>query len=79
MDPDLRVFGYPNVWALGDINDVKEEKLGYLATLQAQLTGKNLAVLKKNKAAKLTAWKPYNGTKVDLIVDQGIVFGQRYT
>lgn len=63
VEPDLRVVGYPNVWALGDINDVKEEKLGYLATLQAQLTGKNLAAIKKNKAAKLTAWKPYNGTK----------------
>ncbi|GAX76024.1 hypothetical protein CEUSTIGMA_g3467.t1 [Chlamydomonas eustigma] len=61
VNPDLRVVGYPNVFALGDINDVKEEKLGYLATQQGQLTGKNLALLEKDRNAKLTAWKVNGG------------------
>jgi NADH dehydrogenase FAD-containing subunit len=28
---DLRVTGYPNVFALGDVCDVKEAKMGYYA------------------------------------------------
>ena len=39
VEPDLRVVGFPNIFALGDINDVKEEKLGYLATLQVGAGG----------------------------------------
>ena len=30
MEPSLRVVGHANVFALGDINDVKEDKLGEL-------------------------------------------------
>ncbi len=61
----LQVVGFPNVFAIGDINDVKEEKLGYLATQQGRLTGKNLVALSRNQA--LTAWTPSGGSRTMLL------------
>mmetsp|Transcript_24199 Transcript_24199/g.52882 ORF Transcript_24199/g.52882 Transcript_24199/m.52882 type:complete len:364 (+) Transcript_24199:91-1182(+) len=64
VDPSLRVQGHKNLFAIGDITDVKEVKLGYLAQLHAELTAKNItALIKKGDTAKLDAWKPNNGTE----------------
>ncbi|KAG1657550.1 hypothetical protein FOA52_005436 [Chlamydomonas sp. UWO 241] len=62
---DLRVTGYTNVFALGDVCDVKETKLAYYAGLHGVHTAANVAMLAKSgDGAKLKAWKPYGGTKV---------------
>lgn len=37
VDPFLQVEGHANVFAIGDANNVKETKLGYLATMQVSL------------------------------------------
>jgi NADH dehydrogenase FAD-containing subunit len=55
---DLRVIGIDNIFALGDINDVPEMKLGVLAGNQATLTAKNIQRLIKDPSARLTPYKP---------------------
>ncbi|XP_041995170.1 apoptosis-inducing factor homolog B-like [Salvia splendens] len=45
VDENLRVKGYKNVFAVGDITDVKEIKQGYFAQQQALVAAKNLKVL----------------------------------
>lgn len=58
VDPTtLRVVGFPNIFAIGDINDMPEAKSGYLAGLQGKHTAANLALLLKNKDAKLKTYK----------------------
>jgi NADH dehydrogenase FAD-containing subunit len=54
----LRVKGYDNVFAIGDINDVPEIKLGALAGMQADLTAKNIMKLIKNPSNALKSYKP---------------------
>ena len=52
-------------WAVGDCNDVKEVKQGYLATEQGKVMGKNLkTLLEKGDANNLVAYKPFNGMDV---------------
>lgn len=67
VTPSLRVEEFDNIFCLGDINNVKEEKLGYLAVLQAELAVKNFTALLKSKDAKLKAWVPFNGTPAAFI------------
>ncbi|XP_052186973.1 uncharacterized protein LOC127797853 [Diospyros lotus] len=45
VEPNLRVKGYNNVFAIGDITDIPEIKQGYLANAHAELTAKNLKLL----------------------------------
>ncbi len=58
VDTDLRVRGYANIFAIGDINDVPELKLGVLAGKQAALTAKNINSLIKDSSATLKPYKP---------------------
>ncbi|XP_051113643.1 uncharacterized protein LOC127239497 [Andrographis paniculata] len=45
VDENLRVKGHNNVFAIGDITDVKENKQGYLAQKHAMIAAKNLKLL----------------------------------
>ncbi|CAN6243058.1 unnamed protein product [Urochloa humidicola] len=47
VEKDLRVKGYNNVFAIGDITDIPEIKQGYLAQKHALLVAKNLKLLIK--------------------------------
>ncbi len=58
VDADLRVSGSDSVFALGDINDVPEQKMGALAGMQADLTAKNILKLLKDPEAALKPYKP---------------------
>ena len=58
VDPDLRVSGSDSIFALGDINDVPEQKLGALAGMQADLTAKNILKLLNDPEAVLKPYKP---------------------
>ena len=60
VGPDLRVEGSSNIFALGDINDVPETKLGAFAGMQAKLTVKNLLKLAKDQTASLKVYKPHS-------------------
>lgn len=63
VDPALCVLGTTNIFAIGDINDVKEVKLGYFAAAQGGLTASNLAKRIKQPNAIL---KPYGTTPVPM-------------
>ncbi|KAL8154107.1 hypothetical protein V2J09_011867 [Rumex salicifolius] len=59
VDQHLRVAGLKNVFAIGDITDLKEAKQGYLAQSHAQVTAKNLKImLKGENESKLKKYKP---------------------
>lgn len=62
MCDTLQVLGHSNIFAVGDATDVKETKLGYLASAQGQLVAKNIQALAAGKP--LTAWKPNGGFPV---------------
>ncbi|CAL5024012.1 unnamed protein product [Urochloa decumbens] len=47
VEKDLRVKGYDNIFAIGDITDIPELKQGYLAQKHALLVAKNLKLLIK--------------------------------
>ncbi|XP_037445839.1 apoptosis-inducing factor homolog B-like [Triticum urartu] len=47
VEKDLRVKGYNNIFAIGDITDIPEIKQGYLAQKHALLVAKNLKLLIK--------------------------------
>lgn len=56
------MVGHPNLFALGDVTDIQENKLAYLATKQADLTAKNVsAMVRQGRTAKLSAWIPNGG------------------
>ena len=42
MDEYFRVKGHDNIYAIGDITDVKEEKMAYLAKYHAEKVVKTL-------------------------------------
>lgn len=46
----LQVDGHENVFAVGDCNDVKERKLGMLASQQGTRTAKNILAHAEGKA-----------------------------
>ncbi|MEM6273434.1 MAG: FAD-dependent oxidoreductase [Bacteroidota bacterium] len=58
VDAYLRVPGRPNIFAIGDLNDVPEIKMGAFADKQAKLTAKNLIALLNDPNATLKAYKP---------------------
>lgn len=59
VEKDLRVKGYNNVFAVGDITDIPEIKQGYLAQKHALLVAKNLKLLiKGSPASKLATYCP---------------------
>ncbi|KAJ4754942.1 Apoptosis-inducing factor 2 [Rhynchospora pubera] len=59
VDDKLRVRGQDKIFAIGDITDVKEFKLGYLAQKHATLVAKNIKLLLKGeKESSLAPYKP---------------------
>lgn len=48
VNPDLRLVGSENVFAAGDISDVKEEKLAYRAERHAGVIAGNIRALAKD-------------------------------
>eukprot|EP00198_Chlamydomonas_reinhardtii_P013718 XP_001703055.1 type-II NADH dehydrogenase [Chlamydomonas reinhardtii] len=74
--PSLQVEGHPHMFALGDVNNVPETKLGFLAAKQAELAAASLQALARAKAAggpapKLQRWKPNGGTLAVMMVTLG--------
>ena len=71
VDQYLRVEGNPHIFAVGDVNNVPEQKLAFLAKKQAELTAKNLLAViqaeEKGKTAKLSAWWPSAGMSVQFV------------
>ncbi|KAL6511061.1 hypothetical protein OROGR_022185 [Orobanche gracilis] len=61
VDENMRVKGYKNVFAIGDITDVKEIKQGYLAQKHALIAAKNLKLLTTGrKETKMAIYKPHS-------------------
>ncbi|KAJ4720550.1 Apoptosis-inducing factor like [Melia azedarach] len=59
VDENLRVQGFKNVFAIGDITDIPEIKQGYLAQRHALLTAKNLKLLIMGRNEnKMAAYRP---------------------
>ncbi|KAJ4763401.1 Apoptosis-inducing factor [Rhynchospora pubera] len=59
VDDKLRVRGQDKIFAIGDITDVKERKLGYLAQKHATLVAKNIKLLLTGeKESSLAPYKP---------------------
>jgi NADH dehydrogenase FAD-containing subunit len=51
VDAQLRVIGHPRLFALGDVTDVPEEKLAFLAKKQGDLVAGNITTLAAAAAA----------------------------
>lgn len=61
VDENLRVKGYKNVFAIGDITDVREIKQGYIAQKHALVVAKNLKLLLSGgKENKMAIYKPHS-------------------
>ncbi|KAF7153154.1 hypothetical protein RHSIM_Rhsim01G0201600 [Rhododendron simsii] len=59
VDVNLRVEGRKNVFAIGDITDIKEIKQGYLAQQHALVAAKNLKLLiTGGNESKMATYKP---------------------
>jgi len=58
VDSTFRVIGRKDIFAIGDIADIPELKLGALALKHAALMGKNINLLITNPDAKLKSYKP---------------------
>ncbi|KAK6790341.1 hypothetical protein RDI58_014141 [Solanum bulbocastanum] len=59
VDSDLKVKGRSNVFGIGDITDIPELKLGYLAQRHAGIAAKNIRLLMKNaNDNNLNVYKP---------------------
>jgi NADH dehydrogenase FAD-containing subunit len=78
VDPQLRVVGHPRLFALGDVSDVREEKLAFLASQQGQLVAGSIAALAAAHAAggqaaadaagrRLGSWRPSRGIPVMIV------------
>lgn len=59
VDSNLAVVGQKNFYAIGDIADVGEAKLGYLALEQGKYLGKSLAKEFKGKSTKTYKRNPF--------------------
>ncbi|XP_010928693.1 uncharacterized protein [Elaeis guineensis] len=58
VDETLRVKGRSNIFAIGDITDIREIKLGYLAQKHAAVVAKNLKLLMEGgRESKLATYK----------------------
>ncbi|XP_073002389.1 uncharacterized protein [Typha latifolia] len=63
VDQNLRVKGRSNIFAIGDITDVREIKQGYLAINHAMMVTKNLKLLMNGEEeSKLAIYKPPTST-----------------
>ncbi|CAN6562157.1 unnamed protein product [Malus baccata var. baccata] len=59
VDRNMRVRGHKNIFAVGDITDVKEIKQGYLAQRHAEVTAENLKLLLSGRnESKMATYKP---------------------
>lgn len=58
VDSSLRSVKNPSIFVLGDVNDVKEIKVGMFAMMQAGLTIKNIKKLIKNSNSPLSTYSP---------------------
>ncbi|XP_008231807.1 PREDICTED: apoptosis-inducing factor 2-like [Prunus mume] len=59
VDENLRVRGHKNIFAVGDITNIKEIKQGYLAQRHAEVTAKNLKLLLMGgNESKMATYKP---------------------
>ncbi|KAF3342083.1 apoptosis-inducing factor 2 isoform X1 [Carex littledalei] len=62
VDDKLRVIGHDKIFAIGDITNVKEMKLGYIAQEHATVVAKNINLLMKKGSEKeskgLSSYKP---------------------
>ncbi|KAL9235879.1 hypothetical protein vseg_010611 [Gypsophila vaccaria] len=59
VDKNLRVKGFKNIFAIGDITNISELKQGYLAKRHAELVAKNVRLLFDGATEnKLAAYKP---------------------
>ncbi|CAN4105864.1 unnamed protein product [Withania somnifera] len=59
VDSNLKVKGRSNIFGVGDITDIPELKLGYLAQRHAMVATKNIRLLMKNaKDNNLNVYKP---------------------
>lgn len=56
--PTLQLTNFDNIFAVGDINDVAETKMGYLAALQANVCAANILKHSKKSASKLKSYSP---------------------
>ncbi|KAL3850261.1 hypothetical protein ACJIZ3_012143 [Penstemon smallii] len=69
VDEYMRVKGYKNIFAIGDITDVKENKQGYLAQKHALIAAKNLKLMMSGgKENKMAIYKP---SSVKVLVSLG--------
>jgi NADH dehydrogenase FAD-containing subunit len=79
VDKHLQVVGHPHIFAVGDVTDVPEEKLAFLASQQGNLVATNISALAAAAAAtaggdvgqvlqagscKLRSWTPSAGMQV---------------
>ncbi|KAI8573421.1 hypothetical protein RHMOL_Rhmol01G0276200 [Rhododendron molle] len=63
-DENLRVKGHKNVFAIGDITDIKEMKQGYSAQKHALVAAKNLSILLAGgRQSKMAAYEPRSSAK----------------
>lgn len=58
VDQELRVIGRSDIFAIGDITDVSEMKLGAFALKHSSLTARNINSLVLHPQAKLKKYKP---------------------
>lgn len=59
VDSNLKVKGHDNIFGIGDITDIPELKLGYLAQRHAGIAAKNIKLLMKNaNDNNLNVYKP---------------------
>ncbi|GIL49748.1 hypothetical protein Vafri_6045 [Volvox africanus] len=69
--PTLQVENHLNIFALGDCNNVPEEKKGFLAMKQAELAAASIKALIKagtgGKSPKLGVWTPNMGMEMILV------------
>ncbi|KAL4578609.1 hypothetical protein LXL04_014735 [Taraxacum kok-saghyz] len=62
VDENLRVKGRNNIFAIGDITNIKEMKQGYLAKKQASVAAKNLQILiRGGDESKMSCYKVKSG------------------
>lgn len=59
VDANLRIKGFKNVFAIGDITDLKEMKQGYLAQKHSAVVAKNIKILMSGENEdKLSTYEP---------------------
>ena len=58
VDATLRVAGRENLFAIGDVNDVPEVKLGASAMAQASVVAENIMKLRNGQGDKLKSYTP---------------------